>query len=158
MSTTTYCVVVSDSLGCSASACELVKVKPQVVACAGAAGGIPYTNCPNFFATLGCTPTATGGSGNYSYLWAPDSVAGVQVLSAATNPNPIVTNLSQTTIFTVTVTDNGTGCTATAQVSVNVSQSSLTASAGNSKIFCGNSSTCINIGGNPTARWRFASL
>ena len=149
--TTTYCVTVTDVAGCSASACQTVIVNPAIVACAGPAGGFSMTNCSGSYVTLGCTPTATGGSGNYSYAWSPSVVGGTQVLNSSTTSNPSVTGLLTSTLFTVTVTDNVTGCYATAQAQVNVNQSSLTVSAGSPKTYCANSSSCIQIGGIPTA-------
>ena len=149
--TTTYCVTVTDTAHCSASVCQTVTVNSTIAACAGPPGGFTMTNCPGSFVQIGCTPTATGGSGNYSYTWSPDSVNGVPVLNGSTVPNPIVTGLTQTTLFSVTVTDNASGCSATAQVNVNVNPSSLTANAGNPQIFCGESTNCITIGGNPAS-------
>jgi gliding motility-associated-like protein len=147
--TTSYCVTVTDAVGCTASTCQRIDINPAVVANAGA--DQTMTACAGSFVQLGGTPTGTGGTGNYSYTWAPDSVGGVRVLNGTTIPRPFVTGLTTTTTFTVTVRDNITGCFATDQVVVNVNQSTLAVDAGFSKVFCGNSSSCVQIGGAPTA-------
>ena len=150
LSTTSYCVTITDAASCSATACQTIIVSPAVTACAGPVGGFNITACPGSYVVLGCTPTASGGSGNYSYSWSPDSVDGSAVLNGSTVPNPIVTGLTRTTIFTVTVTDNVTGCSAIGQVIVNVSASGLVADAGIGSRRCADVSGCVPIGGNPT--------
>ncbi len=67
--------------------------------------GSPQTICKGDSATLGGTPTACCGSGNYSYTWSP--AAGLNNAADA-NPRAII---NQTTQFYVTVIDNGTGQT-----------------------------------------------
>ncbi len=63
--------------------------------------------------TLGGTPTATGGSGNYTYSW--DRWSHVNDPSI---PNPVTTPPGSLT-FTVTVTD-GNGCTQSDAVTITV--------------------------------------
>ena len=142
--TTTYCVTVTDAVGCSASTCQTVTVNQGITADAGQDRTITF--CPGAFTILGGSPTGTGGSNNYSYAWSPSAN-----LNGSTVPNPIVTNLATTTTFTVTVTDNATGCFSTDQVTVTVLQSNLGVDAGTNKVYCSNSSGCVLIGGNPTA-------
>jgi hypothetical protein len=48
---------------------------------------------------------ATGGSGNYQYSWQPAAK-----LVDASVPQPVTINLSESTLFTLTVTDNVGGC------------------------------------------------
>lgn len=55
----------------------------------------------------------TGGSGMYSYQWEP-----AEYLQNVTVPNPITTNLYNSTIFTLTVTDQVSQCTQLDQVQV----------------------------------------
>ncbi|MBN2350457.1 MAG: T9SS type A sorting domain-containing protein [Bacteroidales bacterium] len=64
-------------------------------------------------ATLGGTPTATGGYGDYSYLWSPSTDIDNPALS-----NPLVTPAS-TTIYSVSVTD-AKGCTNSDNISITV--------------------------------------
>ena len=149
VSTTSYCVTVTDKVGCSASTCQTVTVNQAVFADAGPDQSMTF--CPGSYVIIGGSPTGAGGTGNFSYQWAPDSVGGVPVLFSSTIPNPIISGLSQTTTFTVTVTDNVTKCLAIDQVKVTVNQSTLTVDAGADKTFCSNSSSCVLIGGAPTA-------
>lgn len=65
--------------------------------------------------------SATGGSGNYSYHWEPDSL-----LNNANIANPQTTPLTSTQTFFLTVTDNITGCISTDDVTVTVNSSVLT--------------------------------
>ncbi len=58
-----------------------------------------YT-CPNSSATLGGINIVTGGSGSYTYSWTPS--AG---LNDATISNPVISNATQTTTFTLSVID-----------------------------------------------------
>lgn len=146
---TAYCVTVTDAVGCTASTCQRVSVNPSVTANAGQDQTI--TNCSGSFAQIGGSPTGAGGSGNYSYAWSPTTVGNVTVVSGATTPNPFITNLTTTTTFTVTVTDNVSGCYGTDQVTIFVNQTNLAADAGADKLFCSNSVAGVLIGGNPTA-------
>lgn len=65
---------------------------------------------------------ATGGTGTYSYLWAP-----AQFLDDPASPTPMVQGLMSTTLFTVQVTDAVMGCTLTDEVLVdyNIGMSDL---------------------------------
>jgi hypothetical protein len=56
---------------------------------------------------------ATGGSNNYSYLWAP-----AEYLDDPTSPTPVVQGIMGGTLFTVQVTDLGIGCTLADDVQV----------------------------------------
>ncbi|HVM50452.1 MAG TPA: autotransporter-associated beta strand repeat-containing protein [Candidatus Acidoferrum sp.] len=77
-----------------------------------AASAGPNQNiCSGSGTTIGGSPTATGGTGSYTYSWSP--TAG---LSSATVANPNASPTS-TTLYTVTVTDSG-GCTAMSSVTV----------------------------------------
>lgn len=64
--------------------------------------------------SIGGTPTASGGSGNYTYAWSP-----ANGLSSTSVPNPLASPGSTTT-FTVLVTDVNTGCTSEEEVTVEV--------------------------------------
>ncbi len=70
--------------------------------------------CQGATVALGGAPTASGGSGVYSYQWTPAS--GLDNPFAA-NPNATP---SSTIIYTLQVTDNATGCSATDQVRLDI--------------------------------------
>jgi hypothetical protein len=63
--------------------------------------------------TLGGQPTATGGGATYTYSWVPTTG-----LEDPTVANPILTALSATTVFTVSVRDVASGCVKTSAVEV----------------------------------------
>jgi hypothetical protein len=69
--------------------------------------GSGQTVCAGNPATIGGSPTASGGAGGYAYSWSP---------GGATVANPSVSPTT-TTLYTVTVTD-ANGCTASSQVTV----------------------------------------
>ncbi|MEI7726844.1 MAG: T9SS type A sorting domain-containing protein [Bacteroidota bacterium] len=96
--TTTYSVQISDGFSII-SGNVIVNVHQKPIGNAGSGSSIPYgTNV-----TL--NGSASGGSGNYSYYWtsAPPGFS-------STSMNPLVTNLTVSTIFSLIVTDNYTGC------------------------------------------------
>ena len=80
-----------------------------------ATAGTPQTICIGTQATIGGNPTATGGTGSYSYSWTP--VTGLDTATIA-NPKAAPTN---STTYTVTVTD-GVSSTATDTVRIDVAQ------------------------------------
>ncbi|MBX2903476.1 MAG: tandem-95 repeat protein [Chitinophagales bacterium] len=141
--TTTYTLTVTDANSCKGTASVLVSIAPQLVANAGSNKAI--NPCPKDSVTIGGSPTASGGSGAYTYAWSNASF-----LSSASVANPVVKNLTQSTIFTVTVTD-GLGCTAISTVTVQVVPSTLQANAGTDTTICYGTANSILIGGNPTA-------
>jgi len=99
----------TDAFGCGNSDVQstTVNVVPTVTAFANQ-DSVQYGTKD----TLGVI--VTGGSSNYSYLWAPSS----SIFGSATIQTPITVDITITTIFTVTVTDNVTGCQNTSQVMV----------------------------------------
>lgn len=88
----------SNSCGDGQSSNLFVTVN-YVTADAGADQTIPYGTAT----TLG--GNASNGSGNYSWSWQP-----ANLLINANVQNPTTTNLTATTVFTLTVTDISTGC------------------------------------------------
>ena len=74
----------------------------QVVADAG----VDQAMCINENRIIGGAPTATIGSGDYSYSWTPN----VGFVTSPLDANPTVSPVSTTT-YTVAVTDNKSGCT-----------------------------------------------
>ena len=100
LETTEYTVTIDDGLS-QISESIAVTVYPNPISYAGIDKNIPYGTSTSI------QGTGTGGSGNYSYHWEPASLV--------LNPNSSSTqtvNLTTTTIFTLSVTDQGTGCIA----------------------------------------------
>ena len=138
-SSTIYTVTVTDSLGCSASSNVTVVVSPTLTANAGNNTNI----CPGKMATLGGSPTASGGAGGYTYSWSP-----ANYLDDATSANPVAAPPANSTItYTVTVTD-ASNCMASSTVTVRVFLE-LTATAGMPANVCAGSK--VMLGGSPTA-------
>ncbi len=105
---TTYTVTVTDANGCSTTATHNVTICPKKLV---SDAGKNVTTCPGGQVTIGGAPTASGGTGPYTYSWSP-----TVGLSSATVANPTASP-SQTTTYTVTVTD-ATGCVSTSTVKV----------------------------------------
>lgn len=62
--------------------------------------GPDVTGCINGTVVIGGSPSATGGTPPYKYLWQPSTY-----LSSTTVANPTVTNISSDITYTLTVTD-----------------------------------------------------
>ncbi|MFN8309530.1 MAG: Ig-like domain-containing protein [Chitinophagales bacterium] len=100
--------------GCSSNAYKTVNVVTPVLAEAGS--NQSYCLPVSTTITIGGSPTASGGSGNYSYNWSPTTN-----LSNATVANPTVTAVAMNTVYYVTVTDNVSGCVSvdSARITIN---------------------------------------
>ena len=96
--TTNYTLTVTDSNGCAATDELMITVWEVPTVDAGADINLCQGACYTF------APTTSGGTGSYSYAWS----------SGTTEVCP-----TQTTSYTVTVTD-GNGCSSTDQITVNV--------------------------------------
>ncbi|MBL0309112.1 MAG: Ig-like domain-containing protein [Bacteroidetes bacterium] len=94
--------------GSTVTAFKAVTVNAKPTADAG-----PDKNYSNGSIPIGGSPTAGGGTSPYTYRWSP-----AVSLSSTTTPNPSVTGITTTKIYTVTVTDSK-GCTASSSVTVN---------------------------------------
>jgi len=103
----TYMVVVTDANGCTGGGSGTLTVNANPTASAGS----DQTVCANNPVAIGGSPTASGGTGPYTYSWLPTT--GLDDATAA-NPNATITSA---TTYTVTVTDNN-GCTATSSVNL----------------------------------------
>ncbi len=114
---TLYTVTVTDSHGCSATSNTVVTVNQRPTADAG--NDQTLVACSSTGVNIGGTPTASGGAGGYTYLWAPG--AG---LSSTTTANPLVQGIGSDQCYTVLVTDSK-GCTAQDGVCVTVTGGSF---------------------------------
>ncbi|HPI85823.1 MAG TPA: T9SS type A sorting domain-containing protein [Bacteroidales bacterium] len=111
--TTTYYVSVNDGYN-YVSGSVTISVFSHPIPDAGPDQAIPHGTSTMLYGS------ASGGSGNYIYLWEP--------ANKLVNPNvaiPSTVNLTETTLFTLTVTDNSGGCSGADQVVVQVLSSPL---------------------------------
>jgi hypothetical protein len=108
---TTYAFANLEDINCNGatSGVAVVSVNPSPTANAGSDQTIAYgTNTV-------LNGLVTGGSGNYQYAWEP--------AARLTNPNvqqPTTVNLTETTLFTLTGTDNVGGCFNTDEILVTI--------------------------------------
>lgn len=128
---------VIDSFGCIGYDSIYIDVNPEIVVNAG----VDIDLCQGSTAVLGGAPTATGGTGNLTYSWAP-----AERLDDPTLANP-TTNTIVSTIYTVEVTDEF-GCAVTDEVEV-ISREVPKANAGDDITVCQTDS--VMIGGLPAA-------
>jgi gliding motility-associated-like protein len=115
-----------------------ISAKAQLVAHAGN----DQTICPGGTATLGGSPTATGGLAPYTYNWQPSTG-----LSSTTASNPTTSPLTSAT-YTVTVIDD-TGATQT-DVIIIYMNALYAVNAGKDTSICENSSTILGGPDNST--------
>ncbi len=102
--------------------------------------------------------TASGAT-SFSYSWDPaDSLSNP---ADHTLPNPVTKNLTETTTFTVTATDNNTGCSSTDYVTVNVLGIELNANASADRdTICPGESTTLHAnasGGSGSYTYQWSS-
>ncbi|NTW32078.1 MAG: gliding motility-associated C-terminal domain-containing protein, partial [Bacteroidetes bacterium] len=134
---TTYTVTVSDINNCTATDNISITINSLPIVDAGINDTICYGTCKS----IGGSPTASGGTGPYTYIWSPSGT-----LNNSTIPNPQACPLVTTTYF-VTVTDFA-GCSKVDSIIITVNPL-LTSEAGQDSYFCRGG--CITIGGAPTA-------
>ena len=132
---TTYTVTVTDEYGCSETDEVTIAIADFTVD-----AGNDQTICLGNSVNLGGSPTATG-PGSYSYSW---SVANSVI---ATEANPNVTP-SQTTTYSLVVTDNADGFTISDEVVITVAET-YTANAGSDVTICPGEP--VQLGGSPAA-------
>jgi len=137
LSTLVYTLIVTDANQCTDTDSVQIIVKPSPTADAGNAQRI----CAGKTTALGGSPSASGGSGVYSYLWTPaSSISSPFAANPSANP-PTSTN------YQLTVTDSNQ-CTSTSSIQLDIKPNPI-ASAGLSQNICkGDTAT---IGGLPTA-------
>lgn len=110
LNTGTYTITVTDSNGCSSTATSTVIVNSQLTSLIS-----PSQQSVCSSGTINLTAQATGGSGDYSYIW-----TGPNSFTSTANPISISNaSVSNAGIYTVTVTDSNL-CTSTSTASVSV--------------------------------------
>ncbi|MFZ2906349.1 MAG: autotransporter-associated beta strand repeat-containing protein, partial [Cyclobacteriaceae bacterium] len=110
--TGTYYIKGTTGANCSAIQPVVAVVNPQPTADAGPAS---VTICDGQTTVLGGSPSATGGSGSYTYSWSPATG-----LSSTSVSNPTFSSSGAVSqLYTLTVTD-GNGCQHSNGITVNV--------------------------------------
>ncbi|MCB0429980.1 MAG: gliding motility-associated C-terminal domain-containing protein, partial [Flavobacteriales bacterium] len=110
LSPASYTVTITETeTGCDTTRTLSISEPPQIMVDAGLTKDL----CTNESYKLGGTPVATGGMGNFSYLWYP-----APNLDDPTLSNPTVSGLTEPVTYTVIATDS-TGCADSAQVLIN---------------------------------------
>ncbi|MBX2916170.1 MAG: autotransporter-associated beta strand repeat-containing protein, partial [Cyclobacteriaceae bacterium] len=108
-----YLLYVTQTIGCESPATTVtVVVNPAVVAHAG----VDTSLCDGQTITLGGSPSATGGSGSYTYSW-----TSVPPGFTSTQSNPLVTPTIGITTYVLQVTD-AFGCTDSDQIDITVNE------------------------------------
>ncbi len=99
--TTTYAISILEDIYCTGvtSGEAVIDVDPSPTASAGSDQTIPYGT-----STI-LNGSVSGGSGNYAYQWQPAAK-----LTNPSAPQPSTVNLTESTVFTLTATDNVGGC------------------------------------------------
>ncbi len=139
----TYVLTVTDSAGCQAADSSTVTVNPQIFAEAGG----DTVLCPGETVSLGGNPTASGGSGGFSYSWTPATG-----LSGTNLPNPVASPLAAN-VYLLTVQD-AAGCQMTDSVVINLNPA-LFANAGEDSAVCVNGA--LILGSTPSASGGFGA-
>ncbi len=136
--TTLYLVSITDANGCTATDNVTVTVNPLPTVDAG----LDVTIFNGTSTTL--NGTASGGTGPYTYHWSPPTFLNDHNLQS-----PTATNVTVTTIYTLSVTDNSTGCSYTDQVTVFVKGGPLSFDlTPNSAIIC--AGDCAQLNATPS--------
>ena len=128
--TTNYVVIVDDGENTATDSVTIV-VNDNPVAFAG-------NDVTTFYNGVVTLHGSASGNGSYSYIWAP-----AELLNNPYLQNPTTVNLTETTTFTLTVTDNVTGCEGSDMVTVTVAGDplSVVVTAEPDTIFIGGSSS-----------------
>ncbi len=129
--TTTYTLTVSDEQGCFSSDDITLTVIDLVVADAGEDQTICH---PDNFGEAHLSASGTGGSGVFEFYWTaePEDPS----LSGQESQQNIIVSPTETTVYTLIVTDQGdAACAEVAQVTVFLNEE-LTVSAGEDHVIC----------------------
>ncbi len=140
--TYTFTVTVTDANGCVNSDAITVTVNPLPIVDAG----MDQSVCKFEGTTIGGSPTATaasGGSSVFGYSWSPATY-----LNSTTLANPVTSDMRNTTVYTVTVTD-GNGCVSSDQVTVTVWPLPVVTFSGFASSYCEDDNTDYVLTGNP---------
>jgi hypothetical protein len=147
-----YLLTVTDGNGCASqnSAAVNVVVTNLPVANAGPDQTIAYGTSTSI------AGSASGGSGSYSYLWAPTN----KINGSASQATIQTSNLNSDQLYSLTVTDVTSGCVSISdQVTIHITGFPLSASASASPTqVCSGSNTTLNVqanggSGNYTYSW-----
>jgi len=140
--TITYTVTVDNGGNCTVTDQVTITINP-----------LPQANtnndtsyCPGGSNELGGNPTATSGTGPYTYNWSPSST----LTPSATDENPTATP-TKTTIYAVTVTDSN-GCVDTNSITVTI-YSLPNANAGTNDSICQGESSVLGASGGTDYQW-----
>ncbi|MFP4459091.1 MAG: gliding motility-associated C-terminal domain-containing protein [Candidatus Zixiibacteriota bacterium] len=143
-STTTYTVTVTDGIGCEETDEVTISIDPPITADAGSNEMI----CDGDSYTLGGSPTASGGTAPYEYIWTP-----TDGLDDPTSSNPTASPTSTTT-YTVVITDIF-GCEGTDDITVEVADPIVINPCEGDTLCEGFS---LTLGGSPTATGGYGDL
>ena len=112
--------------------------------------GTNAVGCYHGSLTIGGTPSATGGTPPYTYVWQPTTF-----LNSSTVANPIVSNLTSSIIYTLTVTDFDTNSVSNS-ISINL-DNIYVFNAGVDTGYCYQQSGGVKIGSpnNNNTWWHF---
>ncbi|NTW32218.1 MAG: gliding motility-associated C-terminal domain-containing protein [Bacteroidetes bacterium] len=110
-----YAASVNSLTGCVSNTIPVtVAITPPPVVSAGS------DTCILYGTSVTLSGSASGGSGSYSYSWISTGIVIPNI------QNPTTTNLTNSTAFTLSVTDNTTGCHDTDRVTIGVFPDSVT--------------------------------
>ncbi len=147
-STTTYCVTITDSIGClSASDCVTLNVYPKP-----SMSFTPDTTCVSNLPPLNDTLTINGAGAGSTYNWCPYSGANCSLISSAltADSSSVVVSLPSVTgsyCFTALVTDGITGCVDTVTGCVVMNSGIAVAITPSSANICQGDSTTLTASG-----------
>ena len=142
--TTDYRVLVTDSSNsCSVKDTVRVNVVPPVKAYAGSDDSI----CAGDSAMLGGSPSASGGSGSYTYSWSP-----TDSLSSVTDPSPYAGPSSNRT-YQLVASDSFYACSDTSTVELIVQPRPDIKLSGEDSLCTGDSTTMVASGTADEYQW-----
>jgi hypothetical protein len=125
--TTTFSLLATDMNGCTGNSEVTIYVNDSPVANAGIDQNI------NVGSSTTLNASATGGDGNYIYIWTPGNMIGQSVMLSPT----------ATTTFNLMVTD-GNNCSGSDDITIFVSSAGLSADAGPDQEICDGNSVILN--------------